>query len=322
MAEGLKTQSRNLNFDLLRIIAVLGVITLHQSFDGNHHEATVSRLAFRWCVPFFFMLTGFYLSEAVGLPKIGLERIRRLLGIIIAANLLYFPISLSVNGLQSVTLGSLLVGSWFHLWFLSSLLLAYLLMVAADSWGSPKLLSVCAAVAVIGVVLADILTMIDRARFDQMFVTLRHISGFGFVYLGYAVARAQIRMSTSRAVFMTVAGFALIIAETGYLAALGLPQIDRQMPLGAIVVAVGLLFWCRYAKVEFAHFECVSRLGKDHSLNAYILHPIFLKVADIAMAVTGVEVAKPYIGIAIAFAGSLVASVILVNLRRSAFTTS
>ncbi|MBU2098234.1 MAG: acyltransferase family protein, partial [Gammaproteobacteria bacterium] len=58
-----KIQSRNGNIDGLRFVAAIGVIALHVGPfpELSDLSADIIRSSFRWCVPFFFMLTGYYL---------------------------------------------------------------------------------------------------------------------------------------------------------------------------------------------------------------------------------------------------------------------
>ena len=56
---------RNQTFDMLRLVAIFGVVFLHQKFDAvsGLDASSILRLMMRWSVPFFFMLTGFFLRE-------------------------------------------------------------------------------------------------------------------------------------------------------------------------------------------------------------------------------------------------------------------
>ncbi|WP_378944043.1 acyltransferase family protein [Paracoccus sp. R86501] len=59
---------RNGNIDVLRLIAAIGVIALHVGPfpELSQTGSDLIRSSFRWCVPFFFMLTGYYLLGGGG----------------------------------------------------------------------------------------------------------------------------------------------------------------------------------------------------------------------------------------------------------------
>jgi surface polysaccharide O-acyltransferase-like enzyme len=296
-------------FDVFRIIAILGVILLHQKTAGiEPHVAEAARLSFRWCVPFFFLLTGFFLPGAGGRPAIDIKRLSKVTVIIFAASIIYFPLSLSVNGFAALDLASILVGPWFHLWFLSSMLMGFLIIIGVSSLTSSGRLMAIALVVICFTLLADFMAMIDPASYTPVFAMLRHLSGFAFISVGFAVSQSRGAIGPLGGCLLVFFGLVLIYAETAFLGHFGYSQMGRQMPLGAVIMAFGVMWFCLGTRVEVPGASKLSRIGRDHTLAIYVLHPIFLKVADVAMGMVVPSLWTALAGIAFAFLASLVTS--------------
>lgn len=71
---------RKSSFELLRLLSIFGVVLLHISYDnsGDMNSADWARLLFRWCVPFFFILSGYFLTSSDGYPDLKISKIKNL----------------------------------------------------------------------------------------------------------------------------------------------------------------------------------------------------------------------------------------------------
>ena len=136
--------------DLLRIIAMLAVVTLHVAMRDlqrvplgsvDWHVMNLFDGAVRWCVPIYVMVSGVFLLK----PSKNVDDLRaayrrtiwralRLVTILLVWSLVYQVFHLRVAN-QSITatgvlsgLGSLWFGPvWYHLWFLYMLIPLYFL---------------------------------------------------------------------------------------------------------------------------------------------------------------------------------------------------
>lgn len=128
--------------DIIKIIAILGVILLHVSapyltpFDASSREWWIGNIydAFsRWCVPLFVMVSGsLLLPSAGGLPLGRFLRVRvsRVVIPFLTWSAIYFLYRIHVNGealpLTSFFTMLLTEPVYYHLWFIYMLIVLYL----------------------------------------------------------------------------------------------------------------------------------------------------------------------------------------------------
>ena len=122
-----------------KLLAALFVIMIHTSpLTSVSPEAdfVLTRIIARTAVPFFFMVTGFFvLPKALGDTRRGLRYLRRIGLIYLASMLLYLPVNLYAGHFNGTGLGGLLKmiltdGTFYHLWYLPALLLGFALVWA------------------------------------------------------------------------------------------------------------------------------------------------------------------------------------------------
>ena len=122
-----------------KLLAALFVIMIHTSpLTSVSPEAdfVLTRIIARTAVPFFFMVTGFFvLPKALGDTRRGLRYLRRIGLIYLASMLLYLPVNLYAGHFNGAGLGGLLKmiltdGTFYHLWYLPALLLGFALVWA------------------------------------------------------------------------------------------------------------------------------------------------------------------------------------------------
>ena len=115
-----------------KLLAALFVIMIHTSpLTSVSPEAdyVLIRIIARTAVPFFFMVTGFFvLPKALADPGRGLRYLRRIGLIYLASMILYFPVNLYAGQLKGAGFGGILKmiltdGTFYHLWYLPAAIL-------------------------------------------------------------------------------------------------------------------------------------------------------------------------------------------------------
>src|SRR5574338_1082970 len=94
---------RNLSIDTLRLFAALEVIFLHVTFQQLPRLAAIGiRLQARWAVPFFFIISGYFLARRLAKPerKDAQAPVQRLIWIFILWNIIYFPVVIYQHDLR------------------------------------------------------------------------------------------------------------------------------------------------------------------------------------------------------------------------------
>lgn len=132
--------------DLFRIPAALLVVSIHTSplgSFGGEADFILTRILARIAVPYFFMATGYFLlppclsgSERFGQAGALWKSIKKILGLYLAATLIYLPVGIYAGHLHNRTFPSLLrmflfEGTFYHLWYLPACILGILLLLPA-----------------------------------------------------------------------------------------------------------------------------------------------------------------------------------------------
>ena len=281
--------ARARDLDGLRLVTAVTVILLHA---GEFPELPdgwggVIRVSLRWCVPFFFLVSGYFLYRpgAPG-PVIGLGRLLRVARMLAVGSLLYLPLMIAKGETRLGELGPalLLLGTWYHLWFLAALVVALIGIAAvAPARGGPPLLDLVAGLALASFLALDMLASIDGGYGGAMDLA-RQTQGLCFVWLGYRLARAGTRPGAWTLGALILGGAALTLVDAFVLARFGGQMSWRQCSLGAALVAVGLLLWGAKGTVHLP--DWMARMGRAHSLGIYILYPLAVAAAGIAVAAT------------------------------------
>jgi len=134
--------------DLAKFISAILVVMIHVAPFGESNASTVVTLNFavrkclaRTAVPFFFIASGFFLYRKTSFKKfdIGptLKYVKRLAGLYLIWSLIYFPLNLilfrrdsegMVHAFLIYIRNFFFAGSYGHLWYLTALIFAVLLI--------------------------------------------------------------------------------------------------------------------------------------------------------------------------------------------------
>jgi len=121
---------RQNGIDLFRLIASFFILLLHTTYGILPSVYSDNlRISARWAVPFFFILSGYLLNRKIS-PKnqISLSNIEgtisQLISTFITASLIYIPLNHLLH-LSFNNVSFLIVGTFWHLWFLGSMILGY-----------------------------------------------------------------------------------------------------------------------------------------------------------------------------------------------------
>lgn len=124
---------RLLSFDIIKFIAILGVVVLHTLDYGDltDYEIAIREICSRWIIPSFIMVTGSIMlspQKDITISSIFKQRIPRLLFVYLSW---WFIYALYLN-IPSIIHGNLCIEAFlspcFHLWYLPLLIFLYILM--------------------------------------------------------------------------------------------------------------------------------------------------------------------------------------------------
>ena len=120
------------NIDLYRLIAAFMIVAIHTyPFDGINENLDyfVTRVMFRIAVPFFLMITGYYLlPKAIKKKETLISYTKKILKIYFISILIYIPINIYMGDFKSINILKLIKdilvdGTMYHLWYFPALIL-------------------------------------------------------------------------------------------------------------------------------------------------------------------------------------------------------
>lgn len=116
------------SIDVFRLVAFFCVVILHAGFfeEYGFYAGVIFRLLSRWAVPFFFMLTGFFIFHSV--MTFPFQRhVAKLLRVFVVSSCIYFLVNVLRHDDAFGSEYYVFAGTYLHLWFLNSMLVGLLL---------------------------------------------------------------------------------------------------------------------------------------------------------------------------------------------------
>jgi len=295
--------------DAFRLIGAFCIVLLHSSYgalDAGWVEAF--RLLSRWAVPFFFIASGYFLhkrrDENGDLPLGRIEpNLTRLLSILLVASLVYFPIKM-LMGPEPFRVEQLLVGNYFHLWFIGALTVGTLGQWFFRQLGGRRLLDVISLGLIVAALLSDSYDVLWGVRWN--YDPFRILLGIPMVHLGMRVA-ANGRSNSGPLFWFALALLGLLVqfGEVAWFSRRwGYPAYDHQFLIGTLLCALPLFIGSSLIRMKE---NALVRWGRDYSLPIYLYHPLVFYVMAVLgnrfwpESKTAVETFSPLI----AFFGSL-----------------
>ncbi|MFD2937897.1 acyltransferase [Spirosoma flavum] len=264
---------RNASIDLFRFLGAFSVILIHSIYAN---KLPLLPLLGRWAVPFFFMVSGYFFQKSYrnqsvyAFAKTG----RALLSVFLCANLFYMLfLILTVGSLKEiVTHFTLLVGTHFHLWFLTSLLLGYLVLWFFLSRKLDGLLPYLAAIVLI--VILGLNPYSHLLGIEAHPIYARSLLSIPFLCIGFLTAKYAVDVHVSKLVswLLIGAGIGLQVVEAWLLSSNWQDSLTFDFMAGTLLFSVGMfLLSLQLPMPKNSH---LSYYGRRYSLQLYLYHPV------------------------------------------------
>ncbi|MGE5248584.1 MAG: acyltransferase family protein [Bacteroidota bacterium] len=284
---------RNLSIDTLRMLAAFEVVTLHVRYDNLPGLAAVAiRLQARWAVPFFFIISGYFLGRRLADPGRADMRpsIYRLIWIFALWSLIYVPQVIAEHGPKEVLRRLLFpsvvyIGEYFHLWFPSSLAFGMIILLFVFYYRLEKWLPIISLAIIVHVLLAGAYNRVFDLKFPFDFVIARHWTSIPALALGVWLFRRG-PLHRWAALALAGGGLGLQIVESWYLQAhFGIPAYDHEFLIGTLPFALGMASLA-VSGLRLLEVPAPAHWGQDYSLGIYLVHilVIFLIARTIQFA--------------------------------------
>lgn len=284
--------SRNLSIDTLRLLASLEVIALHVNYDNLPAVvAVVIRLQARWAVPYFFMISGYFLARRLANPERSDARpsIYRFIWLFVLWSLIYVPQVISEHGVKEVFRRLLFpsvvyIGEYFHLWFPSSLIFGFVLLLFIFHYRLERWLPLICLGIMVHILLAGSYNKVFDLKFPFDFVIARHWVSIPALALGAWLFRRG-PLNRWLALGLAAGGLGLQALEAWYLQArFGISPYDHEILIGTLPFALGIAS-LGVSGLRVLESPVLSAWGKEYSLGIYLAHILVIFLAGESMRV-------------------------------------
>lgn len=270
--------------DRFRVVAALLVVAIHTAPLATYSvlgDFIFTRVIGRVAVPFFFMITGYFVLSNPDRVRGFLKKTARLYLICIA---LYLPVNVYAGHLQDMTVAGLITsllfeGTFYHFWYLPAAIIGVLITAPFIKRNSSTVCGVVVSILYLVGLLGDsYYGLVERIPILQsvMDPLLRIMGGYTrngiflapmYLYLGYMLTKKPAKRSV--AVLGLIISLAVMIFE-----GLMLRNLRFQMHDSMYVLLPAVMYFL------FSLLLTVSgktgRSLSNFSMMIYVLHPIMI----------------------------------------------
>jgi surface polysaccharide O-acyltransferase-like enzyme len=263
----LTEKSRNYAVDVFRLLGAFCVVALHSPLGTLPNSAALAiRLGSRWAVPFFFLVSGYFVAQSWRdkQPLNCSKSLNNLLAIFLVVNSIYglfYLLDANPATTIQLTFSGLLIGQSGHLWYIGATIFGLLLLqYLASRYSDSVLLGV--ALGTLGLILVGY----DYASFSGLHMqqeVARYLTAIPFIFGGFLVARHP---NLLRHLPEAIALYKLT----------GASPHNQELLLGTALLAFGL--FCLSLTFRMPTPNAFAAAGKTYSLLIYLYHPLVIAV--------------------------------------------
>ena len=193
---------RNINLDLLKVLACVGVVLLHTTMGGFKYTASWNLLTYlyylgTYSIPLFFMVNGYLL---LGKREITshyiLQKVKWILITVSSWNIIVwlFKRDFTVNPIKKIVGSLIQKGYFFQFWFFGALILIYLCLPILSKFLNSKrrYLYILALLIVIGFIVELANIFFQRPLQTHVMQTFRLWTWFFYYILGGYIAQFNV----------------------------------------------------------------------------------------------------------------------------------
>jgi hypothetical protein len=267
---------RKNGIDVLRFFGAFFIMILHANY-GNLNPELVGdiRLLSRWAVPFYFMASGYFLGTKIernGILDFGKiqKNIAFLITLFIVSSIVYLPFKIA-NGSTSFPVSYLLTGTYFHLWFIGSMIVGYLFIWYLYFINRSALLPYVSILIIVAALFSDSYdTLFD---YKLAYESCRFLLSIPFIYFGILFSKnKQLHIPTLWVISAIIIGIVLQLFEAQmFNSFFGYSKHQHQFLIGTIIIVVPLFY---LGLIGNFNENKLSRWGREHSVFIYLYHPM------------------------------------------------
>lgn len=273
-------RSRNSSVDSFRLLAALGVIILHLEYPNVPGEIAIGlRLMSRWAIPFFFIISGYFLAaNHARSNRVDVQpAVERLIWIFLLWSFIYaivvagqYDPGTSIKRIVSPYF--IYFGNFIHLWFIPSLLFGYLMVAFCYNRNLKILLIVLSVLATVTALLSASYSIVDLGLPLDLAAASIWLS-IPFLYIGFLLyKRGHPSWWVSVTLIMIGAGLQVFEARWLY-DAFGSSPYEHEFLIGTVPFGIGMA-GLALSDLKFLRHPVLANWGRDYSLGIYLIHPL------------------------------------------------
>lgn len=271
---------RKNGIDVFRFIGAFFIMCLHTGYGSLSQEYSDGiRLVSRWALPFYFMTTGYFLASKIVNKSLDFKRVEgnvsRLITIFIISSFIFLPLGV-LKGYAENSIDAVLIGSYFHLWFVGSLVIGYVFIWYLFYTKRSILLSFISMILILLALLTD--------SYDQFFgyslsyELFRFLLVIPFMYIGVLVYKNRNKVvNHTFLIGLILLGLIVQFVEAEVFYSLfAYAKTTHQFLIGSLITAVAVFVLSVNLELKETR---LSLWGRQYSLFIYLYHPLIFMVS-------------------------------------------
>ena len=280
--------------DFIKGIACIFVVFMHCDFPGI--IGTAVQAISRFCVPLFFMVSGYFCYQSVMFNGGGVtncnqwlfnKKVKHILKITINASLFYLTFVIVQSLLLHNINWNIGLGNWFYFlvfnqpfiiagqyWFLFALLYVYIMYTIINRFRWLKYAYILAVLMFVAYITLAQGMYLAGIRIPNLIYRNFLIEGFSFFMLGHWIHKNQsiLRISNYTLVLTIVITTLLCLLER-YL-------LGRDFGVNIVTIPQVFCLFLYAVNNPQQHKGVIQEVGKRYSMYVYILHPFVWHVLE------------------------------------------
>ena len=302
-----RVNNRDYLFDVLRIVAIWGVVCLHISAPVVKRAPSINSLNWwignvansysRWSVPIFVMISGALIlnNKYKSIASFYQKRARRILVPILFWSIFYFVWEF-IQGIQlsayQIVISIAMGVPYYHLWFLYMILGLYLITPFLSAFvkiTDRKLLIFFIAIFYTFVLMQSCTDKIYGKNISVF--TTYSIYFIPYFLMGFSLFRTELKIFNDKKPLFWVGMFLLSGLAIALITGLLLPYLGEKTwglmynnfnPLVVIMsISLALLVKSLFAEINYRYTRFLERLS-SLTLGIYVIHPFWIDVLNLA----------------------------------------
>jgi len=273
----------NTCLDFIKGLACICVVFMHCEFPGK--TGIIVQAMSRFCVPFFFMVSGFfcYYHDGGGYDNsISRRKTDHIIRIVIWSSLFYLLFAFVLKGSYIVTRNDILSFVFFNqpfiivgqLWFLFALLYDYLAVGFIWKYDKITLFYWISAVLIVIYICLAQGAHLCGVKIQNMYYRNWLIEGLPFFFAGHWIHAHQdkIKISDKMIVFIILVSTLLCLVERKIM--------GRDFGVNIMTFPQVFALFIYAVNYPDRHRGAIQEIGKRYSMWIYILHPFVFRSMD------------------------------------------